>query len=194
MSLADRLSGLNLRLRFKKSARLRRCRKNYQPVAAAALLEPRCLLASAVFPPATPITMPADYDPNGVNSVVWMGETGLKVPVKTITITNTLPPVKGEPTANMIYPFFRDTNGAAKYQDGTIYDPKDPALQEYRGYIGYEQGGTKYIGLPAGDSITVTVPLVFWDGAADFLLHRPQVREDKLHRRTATHRQPISVL
>ena len=35
--------------------------------------------------------------------------------------------------------------------------------EEYRGYIGYTDGGKKYLGLQANSSITIDVPLVFWD-------------------------------
>ena len=48
-----------------------------------------------------------------------------------------------------------------------MFDPFDPLNQEYRGYIGYTQevnGQTvTYAGLLPGNTITIDVPLVFWD-------------------------------
>ena len=46
-----------------------------------------------------------------------------------------------------------------------MYDPYDPAHKEYRGYIGYKEGDQYYFGLKNGESILVSVPLVFWNGA-----------------------------
>ena len=46
-----------------------------------------------------------------------------------------------------------------------LYDPYDPPNKEYRGYIGYEKGGKYYFGLKTGESILVSLPLVFWNGA-----------------------------
>jgi hypothetical protein len=46
-----------------------------------------------------------------------------------------------------------------------LYDPYDPVNKEYRGYIGYEEGGKYYFGLKPGQSILVSIPLVFWNGA-----------------------------
>jgi hypothetical protein len=173
--LSDGLSGLNRRRWFKNSSRARRRCVSYRPssTAEAALLEPRCLLSKVVFAGSGPVDMPAPYNPTGnPNAVVWLGDSNHPaVPVKTITITNNLPAVPGDPTANMLYPFLRDPNDHGSYQDpnqpfvGSAYDPEDPREQEYRGYVGYEMNGTNYLGLPAGASITITIPLVFWDGA-----------------------------
>ena len=45
-----------------------------------------------------------------------------------------------------------------------MFDPFDPIVQEYRGYIGYRSAdGKDYLGLLPGQSITVNVPLAFWD-------------------------------
>ena len=46
-----------------------------------------------------------------------------------------------------------------------LYDPYDPPNKEYRGYIGYEKGGKYYFGLKRNESILVSLPLVFWNGA-----------------------------
>jgi hypothetical protein len=71
------------------------------------------------------------------------------VPRKTLTITNN--------TDKTVYPIIRDENNPP-------YDPYDDTNKEYRGYIGYEQGGKYYFGLKKGESIQVSVPLVFWNG------------------------------
>jgi hypothetical protein len=50
-----------------------------------------------------------------------------------------------------------------------VYDPQDFHNQEYRAYIGYVQGGVQYLGLPANSSITIRVPLVFWDAENTYI-------------------------
>jgi hypothetical protein len=84
---------------------------------------------------------------------------GNEVPLKTLRITNN--------TGQTVYPIMRDPNSNTIKDSTTIglYDPYDPAHKEYRGYIGYEQGGQYYFGLKKGESILVSVPLVFWNGA-----------------------------
>jgi hypothetical protein len=84
---------------------------------------------------------------------------GIPIPVKTLRITNN--------TADTVYPIMRDPNSNTLASNKTVglYDPYDPVNREYRGYIGYEQGGRFYFGLKRGQSILVRVPLVFWNGA-----------------------------
>lgn len=81
--------------------------------------------------------------------------------LKTITITNN--------SNQTIYPILQGTNSRTTPTDdpwyGTpLFDPQDNLNNEYRGYIGYSDGGTDYMGLPKHQSLTVNVPLVFWDG------------------------------
>jgi hypothetical protein len=92
-----------------------------------------------------------------------------QIPEKQIVITNNM--------STTVYPFLRDaaatidpvasdanlTSDKRVYQG--FYDPIDQMNEEYRGYIGYSLNGVKYLGLLPGMSITVSVPLVFWDGA-----------------------------
>ena len=84
---------------------------------------------------------------------------GNPVPLKTLRITNN--------TADTVYPIMRDPNSnvLAKSRMMGLYDPYDPPNKEYRGYIGYEEGGKYYFGLKKGESILVSIPLVFWNGA-----------------------------
>ena len=84
---------------------------------------------------------------------------GNTVPIKTLRITNN--------TTQTIYPIMRDPNSIGIVKDSPIglYDPYDPTNQEYRGYIGYQEGGKYYFGLKKGQSILVSIPLVFWNGA-----------------------------
>jgi hypothetical protein len=138
-------------------------------------LEDRCLL-SGVDPvvPTTnlipDITKPNSLFWNGGSPFTTYGVSGITVPptgpntMKTITITNT--------SSQTIYPFLRDANTGADPQNAglspnnpqNLYDPQDFNNQEYREYVGYVgTNGTDYLGLPAGASITLVVPLVFWD-------------------------------
>jgi len=85
------------------------------------------------------------------------------IPLKRLTITNN--------STITMYPVLRDGNEAETSAGSGVglYDPWDPTKQEYRGYIGYkvtENGSTKYFfGLKSGESITIRVPLVFWNAA-----------------------------
>jgi hypothetical protein len=82
------------------------------------------------------------------------------IPLKTLRITNN--------SADTVYPIMRDPNSnvLAKPRDYLgLYDPYDPPNKEYRGYIGYKEGTKYYFGLKKGESILVSIPLVFWNGA-----------------------------
>ncbi len=83
---------------------------------------------------------------------------GNAVPLKTLRITNN--------TAGTVYPVMRDPNSAVLGHNSAVglYDPYDPPNKEYRGYIGYDEGGKYYFGLKKGQSILVSMPLVFWNG------------------------------
>jgi hypothetical protein len=84
---------------------------------------------------------------------------GNHIPLKTLRITNN--------TAGTVYPVIRDPNSNTLEHNSAVglYDPYDPPNKEYRGYIGYDEGGKFYFGLKKGQSILVSVPLVFWNGA-----------------------------
>jgi hypothetical protein len=84
---------------------------------------------------------------------------GITVPLKTLRITNN--------TAQTVYPIMRDPNSNVLASNPAVglYDPYDPPNKEYRGYIGYEQSGKFHFGLKTGESILVSLPLVFWNGA-----------------------------
>ena len=84
---------------------------------------------------------------------------GNTIPLKTLRITNN--------TTQTVYPIMRDPNSITIKDNKVtgLYDPYDPAHREYRGYIGYEKGGKYYFGLKKGESVLVSLPLVFWNGA-----------------------------
>jgi len=84
---------------------------------------------------------------------------GNAVPLKTLRITNN--------SADTVYPIMRDPNSNLLKSNPAVglYDPYDPPDKEYRGYIGYEKGGKFYFGLKRNESILVSLPLVFWNGA-----------------------------
>lgn len=116
------------------------------------LLEDRCLLS---LPP-SPYTFPGPFV-DSIDKVLYNGVTGTYQ--KTITITNNSP-------TQWIYAFLeaQDSRQAVSPYEGTgAFDPYDPSNHEYRGYIGYTDGTNDYAGLPPETSITITVPLVFWD-------------------------------
>lgn len=131
--------------------------------------------------------------PIPLSSIFWngasspLGQNGKKnvpaPPDKFFTITNN--------SNNYVYPFLRaansgqypDTNASTGKTTLSLYDPQDPngvatpdtgpniapnqfnyGGEEYRAYIGFQQGTHYFFGLPAHSSITIKVPLVFWDG------------------------------
>jgi hypothetical protein len=160
MAVNDWLSGKN-RSRSRKRARRR------GPVLLGGVrdwhLEERCLLSSDIsFPTDTPGVV-------SLSQVMYDGVTGTDV--KTITITNNSP-------TQTIYPFLRGQNSNQGEAMSTVtglnytgtgeYDPYDPTTQDYRGYIGYSDGKNDIAGLQPGHSITITVPMVFWDSGRIF--------------------------
>jgi hypothetical protein len=103
--------------------------------------------------PAAPGSLTRQFLTYGVDS------DGNPIPRKTLRISNN--------TAQTVYPIMRDPNSNTLKGSTTVglYDPYDPANKEYRGYIGYEEGGKYYFGLKPGQSVLVSIPLVFWNGA-----------------------------
>jgi hypothetical protein len=163
MNLADRLSGLNFRFRLGKSARARRRRVNHRWKIAAQVspLEERCMLSFGDGP-TSGILMPASNvsDPGLVMSQV-------NSTLKTITLTNN--------TNHKIYPFLQDTNvGKNPFDNNSYYDYTtgkpggDIADNEYRLYAGYQTKvkgvNVSFLGVLPHSTITMNVPLVFWDG------------------------------
>jgi hypothetical protein len=190
---SDSLSRLNLRLRFRDSARLRRRRadRRLQVAPRVLRLEERCMLS--VVPNQFPPDQVAAAVP--VSNIIWNGGppldtvngvSGVPSPsldgpnggaMKTITLTNNSP--------TMIYPFIRDTNTAVDPNaknppsgpnPNKYYDPQDlhgPDGLDFRDYIGYQSSTGTFMGLPSGASITFQVPLVFWAAATFYIATNP---------------------
>lgn len=93
-------------------------------------------------------------------TIPGIGEVN-KVSPKLMTFTNT--------TDRTIYPILQGANSNTVTNPNSpnfgigLYDPYDPVEREYRGYIGYIENGQYYLGLRPGESVTIHVPLVFWD-------------------------------
>jgi hypothetical protein len=132
---------------------------------AASFLAPFARAATDYLMPKTNGVWPFDPNPAAPGSLTRQFMTygvdsdGNKIPLKTLRITNN--------TAQTVYPIMRDPNSSILEEGSTVgsYDPYDPVLKEYRGYIGYEEGGKYYFGLKPGQSILLSIPLVFWNGA-----------------------------
>jgi hypothetical protein len=169
MSVSSCLSWLKNRSLFQKDARRRRRNPVLLGNIGDWLLEDRCLLSDTPFPTKMPGLDPTPDNIKTVASLSNVFYTG--VPSKyteTVTITNSAP--IGGPT---VYAFLQgeiskqavaNYNGT-NYTGTAQYDPYDASNQEYRGYIGYKKDGTSnyYAGLAPQTSITVTVPIAFWD-------------------------------
>jgi hypothetical protein len=132
---------------------------------AASFLAPfaRAATDSYEMPPGTPFD-PNPAAPNSPTQQILRYGVDPKeepIPLKTLRISNN--------ATQTVYPIMRDpnssiTNAKEKPKVG-LYDPWDAPLKEYRGYIGYEKDGKYYFGLEPGQSILVSIPLVFWNGA-----------------------------
>ncbi len=144
------------------------------------------VLATAIAS-AESFEMPKDtpFDPNPAaknsktNEVLTYGidraQPPKEIPLKTVRITNN--------SGRTIFPLMRDPNsariaeldqagnplmgpdGKPKLSNIGLYNPWDAPDKEYRGYIGYEENGKYFFGLKDGESILVSIPLVFWNGA-----------------------------
>jgi hypothetical protein len=164
MSLAVRPFGAKFKVRFKNAARSRRPRANrqWQGPAQIAPLEERSMLSVAVT---AGIPLPT---PKG--GFVLPTEVMYQTPTsKTITIHNN--------TNKTLFPFIEATNTGVNPLLNQLYDPNDYPFvpgsggvtigQEYRLYAGYQKvvnGKTmNFLGLPANSSITLTLPMVFWN-------------------------------
>jgi hypothetical protein len=164
MSRTNWLSWLHNRSLSQKYARRRR----RAPVLGGVrdwLLEDRCLLSGIMMPGSSV---------GSLSQVLWNGgpELGngplnpgqdaappapdqLAPGLKTLTLTNN--------SASTIYPILVDAN-TGQYQN-LYYDPMDYHTQDFRAYIGYQQNGQNFLGLPPGATVVFQVPVVFWDGA-----------------------------
>ncbi len=192
-TLGDRLFGLKLHLRLGTGARARRRRvdRRWQVAAEISGLEERCLMSRGLYLHRTlkdasqstiyvadksgnPSTEPYTLKNVAANpaAVMFMGGTSPNtpgvdwgtVPTKSFTFTN------NSNNKETIYPFLYSPNNTA------IYDPIDQASDEYRLYIGYQTDGKYVLGLPYGKSITISVPLVFWNGGrADIATDGPHL-------------------
>lgn len=115
------------------------------------------------MPPGTPFDPdPTDPQRSLVQRLfMYAADTdGNAIPVKTLTIQNNSPIT--------LFPVLRDGNSSAttNVPPGGLYDPYDPINTEYRGYVGYQDTNGSYnFGVRAGQSVTLRIPLVFWDGA-----------------------------
>jgi hypothetical protein len=132
-------------------------------------LEERVLPSGGVPVPSNTKSAPGQVMWTGGNPInTTSGYSGISNPtLKTVTFQN--------PTDQTIYPFFRDANtgiaaGTGKgLTSGAYYDPQDFHNQEFRLYLGYVQGGQQFLGVPKHSSITVAVPLVFWNAENTYI-------------------------
>jgi hypothetical protein len=161
MFLAGRLSQRKVRSRLTGDARQRRRPRKAVArfTAHVSLLEERWLMAGLNTPvpmPVAPTGQFGKYNTVGsLSDVLFTGNSNVPVATKTFTFFNN--------TDQTVYPFLYDTNIGQPKGTKSYYDPLDAPDQEYRAYIGYSVGDSDYLGLQAGKSITITIPLVFWD-------------------------------
>ena len=193
-NLGGRSSGLKLLSLPGTSVRVRprrRVDRRWQVAAEFSVLEERCLMSrgltahhdvkdasqSTIYvanKDGTPGDQPYTLQHVAANAgdVMFLGGTSPNtpgvdwgtVPTKTFTFTN------NSNNKDTIYPFLYSPNNTA------IYDPIDKPSDEYRIYLGYQKNGKNVLGLPYGKSITITVPLVFWNGGrADIATDGPHL-------------------
>ena len=170
--LAIRLSTLDVRSRDAGGCVDPRCRRKplCRFTAQVARLEDRLLMSKDVvleMPQAFGSTekKPIYNTVGSLSNVLFVSNSIVgATPMKAITITNN--------ESHTIYPILDDPN-TGKSTTGNYYDPIDMHNQEYRGYIGYTANGHDYLGLQAHHSVTIDVPLVFWDSGRAALATDP---------------------
>ncbi len=193
-NLAGRLPVLNLHSRSNSANRARRRRvdRKWQVADEISVLEERCLMSRTILahhkvnaPSQSTIYVASENGKSTIGpytlsnvaadpgAVIFLGGTNPNtpgvdwgtVPQKSVTFTN------NSNNHETIYPFLYSPN------NNKIYDPIDITNDEYRLYIGYENTDGNYVlGLPYGKSITVEVPLVFWNGGrADIATDGPHL-------------------
>src|SRR6478736_7313519 len=109
-------------------------------LAAASLLTPFARAEDPLMPDVNGV-QPFDPNPTAPNSLTrrfmtyGVDSDGTEIPLKTLRITNN--------TEQTVFPIMRDPNSNFLASNNAVglYDPYDPVDKEYRGYIGYEQGG-----------------------------------------------------
>ncbi len=176
MLQADGLSGLNRRKRSNDSSRpgRRRTNRRYHLAADVLQLEERRLMTGDPMVPQGSDTPLSSIFWNGGGPTSGTGPNSFipgitaQPTVRTITITNT--------SSQTIYPILRDANvGQDPKNNGgannplNYYDPQDYQDQEYRAYIGYQSNSGQFLGLPTNSTITIQVPLVFWDAENTYI-------------------------
>jgi hypothetical protein len=57
----------------------------------------------------------------------------------------------------------------------SLYDPKDPLNNTFRGYVGEIVNGQYQLGLQPGHQVTVMVPITFWDGGRVYMVDNGSV-------------------
>jgi hypothetical protein len=160
MLVARWLTSLTRQWGFRKSARARRGKRRSRFTPQLLLLEDRCLLSGiALIPLPKTLNLPQDAK---LSDVMFDGKTSAHPdwpappPAKLFTFINN--------TDSTVYPILTDANNTLDtITNKGLYDPFDPVNNTYRGYIGYVDGGKNYLGLLPHQSITVKVPLAFWD-------------------------------
>ena len=105
------------------------------------------------------------------------GQFTIQIDGERMRVVNLLP-VPTDPTIWTVIRGFNSTpaahNAGARITVPTgvsLYDPQDPLNNTYRGYVGELIGGQVVLGLQPGHSLTVQVPLVFWDGGRLFFAY-----------------------
>lgn len=142
-------------------------------------LEDRCVPSSDPLVPAV--------NTSSLSQIFWNGggPTSGAGPASFISNITDVPTARSIVISNTsdqtIFPYLRDANSGQdpnnKGQSGTAganpnnwYDTQDYQNQEYRAYIGYQDStGKQYLGLPGHSSITINVPLVFWDAENTYI-------------------------
>jgi hypothetical protein len=173
----------------------------HQLLAGAILASSQFLASPAANAEDKPIAMPdrAKFDPNPsaagseTSKAVQYGVArkdgaAVKIPDRTMRITNN--------AGYTVYPIIRarnstlvtDGNGKDLVPKIGVYDPFDDADVEYRGFIGYQGEDKKYYyGLRKGETIEVTLPVVFWNAGrmgietgGEYLLHNQTKKPNPL--------------
>ena len=120
-----------------------------------------------------PVAATATADGNGSLYNITLDNPGSGyLPSDEGSVTATITPIGGAATPTTPAVISAHVSNLEIAQNGTVslYDPKDPLTNTYRGYIGEKVNGQYQLGLQPGHQVTVQVPIAFWDGGRIYMV------------------------
>ncbi len=118
-----------------------------------------------------PVAATATADGNGSLYNITLDTPGSGyLPSDEGSVTATIAPIGAAPNPTTDAVVAAHVSNIAQNGTVSLYDPKDPLTNTYRGYIGELVNGQYQLGLQPGRQVTVQVPIAFWDGGRIYMV------------------------